>query len=324
MYDMMCRFILFGNRKDDAPWRYDRKMKWICPVPGYDRHFAITELLGFEMINVPLLEDGPDMDMLEKLVANDPYIKGMWCVPKYSNPTGTVYSNEVIRRLAAMETAYPFFRIMCDDAYTLHFLGEEPVGQLNIIKACAEAGNPNRAIMFTSLSKVTFPGAGVAAYASSIANMKYLRELVGIQTIGSDKLNQLRHVNFLKSYGGIIKHMERQAEIMRPKFKICLDILDEQVGDLGILQYTRPKGGYFISIDTLDGCAKRVVQLAGECGVALTPAGATFPYGVDPNDRNIRLAPTFPPVEQLSQAMEVLCTCVKLASLEKILMDKEG
>ena len=319
MHDILARFLLFGVNAQSKPWKDQGKLKFICPVPGYDRHFAITELFGFEMINVPLLEDGPDMDMIENLVASDASVKGMWAIPKYSNPTGTIYSDKVITRMASMKTAAEDFRILCDDAYTVHFLGDRPAEQLNLISACDTAGNPDRAIMFASTSKITFPGAGVSAFASSEANIAYLKKLIDYQTIGSDKLNQLRHVNFLKDYNGILAHMEKHAALIRPKFNICLEIMERELGGLGILEWTKPTGGYFISIDTLEGCASRVCQLAKECGGALTPAGSSYPYKKDPADTNIRLAPTFPPVEQLKEAMEVLCVCIKIASLEKLI-----
>ena len=319
MHDILARFLLFGVNEESTPWKNQGKLKFICPVPGYDRHFAITEIFGFDMINVPLLDDGPDMDMIETLVASDSSIKGMWAIPKYSNPTGTVYSNQTILRLASMKTAAPDFRILCDDAYTVHFLGEAPADQLNLIAACEAAGNPDRAIMFASTSKITFPGAGVSAFASSEANIAYLAKLIGYQTIGSDKLNQFRHVNFLKNYDGIIAHMKKHAVLIRPKFDICLGTMERELGGLDILQWTKPSGGYFISIDTLEGCATRVCQLAKECGVALTPAGSSYPYKKDPKDTNIRLAPTYPPVDQLKEAMEVLCVCIKIASLEKLM-----
>ncbi len=319
MHDILARFLLFGVSKELSPWKDQGRLKFICPVPGYDRHFSITELFGFEMINVPILEDGPDMDQVEAIVSSDSSVKGMWAIPKYSNPTGTVYSDSVIRRLASMKTAAPDFRILCDDAYTVHFLGQAPAEQLNLVSACIEAGNPDRAIMFASTSKITFPGSGISAFASSTSNIAYLKRLIDYQTIGSDKLNQLRHVRFLKNYQGILAQMEKHAALIRPKFKACLDIMEREVGPLDILRWTKPTGGYFISIDTMEGCAARVCQLSKECGVALTPAGSSFPYKRDPKDTNIRLAPTFPPVEQLQEAMEVLCVCIKIASLEKLI-----
>lgn len=319
MHDMISRFLLLGVGNNAKPWCKNEKVKFLCPVPGYDRHFAICELYGIEMINVPMDDNGPDMDLVEKLVANDEAIKGMWIVPKYSNPSGIVYSDNVISRLASMKCAADDFRIFCDDAYTVHFLDNEPAKQANIISECAKAGNPDRAIIFTSTSKITFPGAGISAYASSEANIECFVKWMGIQTIGHNKLNQLRHVNFLKNYDGIIEIMKKQAEILKPKFDAVLNVLDEKLSGLDILQWTIPHGGYFISIDTLDGCAKRVVSLAKECGVALTPAGATFPYKKDPNDKNIRIAPSFPPSSQITMPIEVLCVCIKIASLEKLL-----
>ncbi len=319
MHDIIARFLLFGTSESATPWKDQGTLKFLCPVPGYDRHFAITELFGFELIAVPLNDNGPDMDMIEKLVANDASVKGMWCIPKYSNPTGTVYSDETIRRLASMKTKAEDFRIFCDDAYTVHYLGDKPADQLNLVTACIEAGNPDRTIMFASTSKITFPGAGISAFATSVDNIKYLSKLINFQTIGADKINQLRHVKFLKNYDNIVAHMEKHAEIMRPKFNVCIDMMNKELKELDILQWTEPKGGYFISIDTLEGCATRVCQLAKECGVALTPAGSTYPYKKDPADRNIRLSPTFPTVDQLEKAMEVLCVCIKIASLEKLI-----
>ena len=321
MHDLLARFLLFGTNPGMQPWKDAGSLKFLCPVPGYDRHFAITELFGFEMINIPLLDDGPDMDLVERLVAEDASIKGMWAIPKYSNPTGTVYSEKVLRRMASMKTAAEDFRILCDDAYTVHFLGDKPVDQLNLIRACEEAGNPNRTIMFASTSKITFPGAGISAMASGVENIKYFTKLIGYQTIGADKMNQLRHVKFLHDYEGILSHMRKHAALIAPKFQVCQDVLSAELADADILKWTKPEGGYFISIDTVPGCAARVVALAKACGVAVTPAGSTFPYRKDPNDCNIRLAPTFPPVEQLKEAMQVLCVCIKMATLEKLMAE---
>ncbi len=319
MHDIIARFLLLGTSQEATPWKDQGKLKFLCPVPGYDRHFAITELFGFEMINIPILEDGPDMDLVEEIVAKDSSVKGMWCIPKYNNPTGTVFSDKVIKRMAEMKTAADDFRIFCDDAYTVHYLGDKPAEQLNLISACIKAGNPDRAYMFASTSKITFPGAGISAFASSVDNVKYMTKLINLQTIGADKINQIRHVNFLKDYNNIIAHMEEHAKILRPKFKICLDIFDRDIKEFGILEWTKPEGGYFISIDTMEGCASRVVELSKECGVALTPAGSTYPYKKDPSDRNIRLAPSFPSLDQLEKAMEILCVCIKIASLEKLI-----
>lgn len=319
MHDLIAFFLLHGTSETGTPWVKEEKIKFICPVPGYDRHFGVTESFGFELIPVDILPDGPDMDRIEALVREDASIKGMWSVPKYSNPTGYVYSDEKIRRLAAMKCAAPDFRILWDDAYTVHFLKDAPVDQLNLIEACKEAGNPDRGIMITSTSKITFPGAGIAAIASSPANIAYITKLLSKQTIGSDKMNQLRHVRFLKDREGILAHMRRHADILRPKFEAVLEVFDREMTGLDILSWTKPEGGYFISIDVPEGCAARVVAMAKECGVAFTPAGATYPNGHDPLDRNIRIAPSFPPLEQIGTAIEVLCVCIKICALEKLL-----
>lgn len=319
MHDILVKFMLFGVLDKGTPWKDQGEIKFICPVPGYDRHFAITELLGIKMINVPINEDGPDMDMVEELVKNDSSIKGMWAIPKYSNPTGTVYSNKVLFRMANMQTAADDFIIMCDDAYTVHYLTDEPFRQLNLIEACKDAGHPDRTILLASTSKITFPGAGVAAYAAGDNLIKYLVKLMGYQTIGYDKLNQLRHINYLKNYDNLLEHMKKHAEILLPKFQQCDRIFEKDLGSKGILKWTKPKGGYFISIDTLEGCASKVVKMAKECGVAVTPAGSSFPYHIDDKDTNIRIAPSLPPVEDLKVAMHVLCVCIKIVSLEKLL-----
>ncbi len=321
MYDTIAMFLLLGTGSGRTPWCRQGTIKFICPVPGYDRHFAICEQFGIEMIPVEIKEDGPDMEAVEALAANDPAVKGMWSIPKYSNPSGVIYSDEVIRRLASMRCAAEDFRIIWDDAYTVHYLGDRPHRQLSLVRACAEAGNPDRAIMVTSTSKITFPGAGVAAIASSLANVQYLTKLIGIQTIGPDKLNQLRHVHFLKDYDTIVAHMEKHAEILRPKFQSVLSTMEAELDGLDILEWSRPEGGYFISVNTLDGIADQVVAMAKECGVLFTPAGATFPYRKDPRNRNIRIAPTFPPLSQLQEAITVFCVCVKICSLEKLLGD---
>ena len=321
MYDTIAMFLLLGTGSGRTPWCRQGTIKFICPVPGSDRHFAICEQFGIEMIPVEIKEDGPDMEAVEALAANDPAVKGMWSIPKYSNPSGVIYSDEVIRRLASMRCAAEDFRIIWDDAYTVHYLGDRPHRQLSLVRACAEAGNPDRAIMVTSTSKITFPGAGVAAIASSLANVQYLTKLIGIQTIGPDKLNQLRHVHFLKDYDTIVAHMEKHAEILRPKFQSVLSTMEAELDGLDILEWSRPEGGYFISVNTLDGIADQVVAMAKECGVLFTPAGATFPYRKDPRNRNIRIAPTFPPLSQLQEAITVFCVCVKICSLEKLLGD---
>lgn len=318
MYDMLMRFMLFGTGSGAAPWHLQDKVKFICPVPGYDRHFLICEKLGIEMIPVDILSDGPDMDAVLELV-KDPAVKGMWSIPKYSNPTGVVYSDEKIRMLAEMDCAADDFRIMWDDAYTVHFLGNAPAEQLNMLDACRAAGNPDRVIIFGSTSKITFPGSGLAAMAASEANIKYALSHITVQTIGHDKLNQLRHANFLRDYDGTIAHMKKHAEILRPKFNAVLDVFEKELAGTGILEWTKPEGGYFISINTLDGCAAKVVAMAKECGVLFTPAGATYPYRKDPRDRNIRIAPTLPPLSELTEAITVLCVCIKICSVEKLL-----
>ena len=319
MYDMLVRFMLFGTGTEGCkPWSKEEKIKWICPVPGYDRHFLITEKLGFELIAVPLQGDGPDMDRIEELV-KDANVKGMWMIPKYSNPTGEVYSDEKIRRLASMKTAAKDFRILCDDAYTVHFLKNGPAKQLNMLEACKEAGNPERVFLFGSTSKITFPGSGLSAVCGSEKNVKYLLAYLNVQTICYDKINQLRHARFLGDYSGIIAHMKKHAKILLPKFEAVDKILNEELNGLGILTWTKPEGGYFISIDTLPGCAAAVVAKAKECGVKFTPAGSTFPYKKDPDDRNIRIAPTLPPIQELEAAIRILCVCVKICSIEKLL-----
>lgn len=318
MYDLILTFLLKGASPESEPWIKDEKRKFICPVPGYDRHFGVTEALMFDLIPVDINPDGPDMEVIEELV-KDPSVKGMWSVPKYSNPTGYVYSDETIRRLASMKCACPDFRIMWDDAYTVHYLGKEPAKQLNLIEACREAGNPDRAIMICSTSKITFPGSGIAAIASSEENIKYISKVISRQTIGPDKMNQLRHVRFLKDYDNILAHMEKHAQIIRPKFRACIDTFEKEFADNKILEWTNPEGGYFISANTPDGCAKKVVSMCKEAGVSFTPAGATYPYGKDPRDRNIRIAPTVPPLEDIGKAIEVFCVCVKITVLEQLL-----
>ncbi|MBQ8164846.1 MAG: aminotransferase class I/II-fold pyridoxal phosphate-dependent enzyme [Clostridia bacterium] len=321
MYDTLMKFMLFGVSKSAKPWCKEEKIKFICPVPGYDRHFKITEQLGIEMINVDLNDDGPDMSKVKELV-KDPAVKGMWAVPKYSNPTGTVYSDEVIKELASMECAADDFRIFWDDAYTVHYLYDAPAKQLNILKACCDAGNSDRAVIFTSTSKITFSGSGLSAVASSKDNIEYFLWHMNVQTIGHDKINQLRHVNFLKNYDGVIAHMKKHADIIRPKFEVVLNTLESELSGLGILTWSKPRGGYFISIDTLEGCADKVVAMAKDCGVVFTPAGATFPYGKDPKNKNIRIAPTLPVIEDLKEAIKMLCICVKICSINKILEER--
>lgn len=321
MYDTVARCFDFGTVGGHA-WREERSLKWLCPAPGYDRHFAITEAFGFEMIPVPMNEYGPDMDLVERLVAEDENVKGIWCVPKYSNPGGVTYSDDVVRRLAEMECAAPDFRIVWDNAYCVHHLYDEVENQdvlLDIADACVEAGNPDRYFKFASTSKITLPGAGVAAMAASPDNIALIKKQMGAQVIGYDKLNQLRHVRFLKDAEGIAAHMSAHAAIIRPKFELVLAKLEEALGTEGIARWTTPRGGYFVSFDASEGCARRIVELAREAGVIMTGAGATWPYGRDPFDSNIRIAPTLPPLEELSQAMDVFCCCVKLATVEKLL-----
>ena len=319
MYDLISAFMLLGASKNSKPWVQQGEIKFICPVPGYDRHFAITERLGIKMINVQINDDGPDMDVIEELVKNDSSIKGMWSVPKYSNPTGVVYSDEVINRLANMKCAADDFRIFWDDAYTVHMLDGEPAKQMNLIDACADAGNNNRPIVLASTSKMTYPGAGIAALASSPENIAWFKNIYTIQTIGPNKINQLRHANYLKNYDNLVNHMRKHAEILKPKFDTVIKIFEQELGDLGVLTWSNPKGGYFISVDTVYNCASEVVQLAKDCGVQFTAAGSTYPYGKDPKNMNIRIAPSLPPIEELEAAIKVFCVCVKICSLNKIL-----
>ena len=301
------------------PWgKYD-KVKVLCPVPGYDRHFAVSEFLGMELVNVPMKEDGPDMDIVEKLVAEDDTIKAIWCVPMYSNPGGVVYSDAVVKRFAALKPKAKDFRIFWDNAYCVHHLSENHDHLLNIIEECKKAGNPNMVFEFTSTSKISFPGGGLAVVAASKENIDFIKSQMTYQTIGFDKLNQLRHAKYFKNFESISEHMKHHAAIIRPKFDVVLYMLDKEVEPLGIGKWNKPNGGYFISFDALPGCAKRIVSLAKEAGVVMTGAGATFPYGKDPKDSNIRIAPTFPSVDELRQAMEIFCVCVKLASVEVLL-----
>ncbi|HEY3667427.1 MAG TPA: aminotransferase class I/II-fold pyridoxal phosphate-dependent enzyme [Polyangiaceae bacterium] len=317
MHDTVVRALLHGVPGSEEPWGRG-KVKFICPTPGYDRHFAICEHHGIEMVSVALNDDGPDMAEVERLVASDPAIKGMWCVPKYSNPTGTTYSDEVVRRLASMKTAAPDFRLLWDNAYAVHDLYPEGDKLANVLTACAAAGNPDRAIVFGSTSKISFAGAGVAALASSPPNVADVKRHSSIQTIGPDKLNQLRHVRFFKNYAGVLEHMQKHAQLLRPKFEAVTGTFATQLAGKGVATWTKPRGGYFVSLDTLDGCASEVVRLADAAGVKLTAAGATFPHGKDPRDRNIRIAPSMPPLSQVEVAMDVVAACVLLASLKKL------
>ncbi len=321
MYDMIARCIIFGVDGVHKPWKDYEKIKWLCPAPGYDRHFAICESFGIEMITVPLNEDGPDMDMIEKLVAEDDTIKGVWCVPMYSNPTGITYSDEVVRRFAALKPKAEDFRIFWDNAYCIHHLTETPDKLLNILDECKKAGNEDMVYVFASTSKITFAGGGIAVMAASKKNVDYIKSLMTIQTIGYDKINQLRHAKFFKNYEGLMAHMEKHRAIIAPRFEVVLNALDKEIAPLGIGSWHKPNGGYFISFDSMEGCAKRIVSLCKEAGVVLTPAGATYPYGKDPKDCNIRIAPTYPPVEELEEAMKIFVCAVKLASAEKLLAD---
>ena len=319
MYDCVARSVMFGVM-GSTPWCKLDKVKFLCPVPGYDRHFGITEQFGFEMINIPLLEDGPDMDMVEEYVNNDPAVKGIWCVPLYSNPTGTVYSDEVVKRFANLKPAAEDFRIYWDNAYAIHHLYEEKQGSLlNIIDECAKAGNPDMVYQFCSTSKVTFSGAGIAAMSASPANIADVKSRMKWATIGFDKINQLRHVRFFKDYDGLTEHMKLHANVIRPKFQALLEKLDKELGELGIATWTNPLGGYFISFNAREGCAKKIVAKCKEAGLVMTGAGAAFPYGNDPQDSNIRIAPTMPSPEELTIAADLFVTCVKLVSVEKLL-----
>ncbi len=324
MYDTISRAMIFGVLGSPVPWGKLPKVKFLCPSPGYDRHFAICQAMGIEMITVDMKEDGPDMDQVERLVAEDEYIKGIWCVPMYSNPQGITYSDEVVDRLASMKTKAQDFRIFWDNAYAIHHLTDQHDRVKNILEACKAHGNPHRVFIFSSTSKVTFPGAGVAMMGASVDNISFIKKQMAFQTIGPDKLNQLRHVLFLKDMKNIEEHMKKHAAIIKPKFDLVLSILKSQLGDKNIATWTNPRGGYFISLDTLDGCAGAVVAKAAEAGVTLTPAGATFPYGKDPRDRNIRIAPTYPPLEDLKKAIELLCLCIQIVSIEKILAQRQG
>ena len=316
MYDAVSKAFTHGLLHSEKPWCKLDKVKWICPVPGYDRHFKVTQSFGVEMINVPMTADGPDMDKVEELV-KDPAVKGMWNVPKYSNPEGVVYSAETIRRLAAMKPAAPDFMLMWDNAYCIHEFDCDYVDFPDILSLCAENGNADMVYEFASTSKVTFPGAGVGVMASSEDNIAYFTKLINIQTIGFDKINQLRHVRYLKDKAHTLELMKQHAAILNPKFQCVLRHLDTEIAPLGIASWQRPKGGYFVSVNTAPGLAKRTLALCKEAGVVMTGAGATFPYGRDPQDSNIRIAPSLPPVEELEQAMEIFCTSLRLAALEQ-------
>lgn len=322
MYDTISRSMVFGVM-GSTPWCKLDKVKFLCPVPGYDRHFAITELFGIEMINIPMTESGPDMDMVEKLVSEDAAVKGIWCVPKYSNPQGITYSDETVRRFAALKPAAEDFRIFWDNAYAIHDIYEDRSDSLlEILSECEKAGNPDMVYEFCSTSKVMFPGSGISAVAASQPNLDGIRKTLTIQTIGFDKLNMLRHVRYFNDINGMKAHMMKHAEIVRPKFTTVLEILERELAGLEIGSWLNPNGGYFISFDALPGCAREIVTLCKEAGVVLTGAGATYPYKKDPKDSNIRLAPTFPALDELTQATELFTLCVKIASVDKFLAEK--
>ncbi len=315
MIDLAWR-VGFGGEK---PWKDDGPIKFLCPAPGYDRHFRVTEVFGFELLTVPMTPDGPDMDLVEELVA-DPAVKGIWCIPVYSNPDGFTYSDETVQRLAAMQPAAPDFRIFWDNAYGVHHFASPAESCLNILTVCREAGCEDRPLLFCSTSKITFAGAGVAAMAASAANLRDALQYFFSITIGFDKVNQLRHVRFLQQDGGVAAHMQKHAALIAPRFAAVEDTLHAGLSACGgIASWTQPHGGYFLSLYVMDGCAKRVVQLCKEAGVVLTGAGAAYPYGIDPADRHIRIAPTFPPIEELKTAAELLCVATRLASTEKLL-----
>ncbi len=322
MFDTVSRCYTHGVL-GSTPWCKLDKIKFLCPVPGYDRHFAITEHFGFEMINIPMTATGPDMDMVEEYVNNDPAVKGIWCVPKYSNPQGISYSDETVRRFAALKPAAEDFRIFWDNAYSIHHLYDNDQDViLELLEECAKAGNPDMCYKFISTSKVTFPGSGVGAIATSAANIADIKKTMAIQTIGHDKLNQLRHVRFFGNMDGMVAHMRKHADILRPKFEAVVNGLENELGGLEIGSWIAPKGGYFISFDSLDGCAKAIVAKAKEAGLVMTGAGATFPYGLDPKDCNIRIAPSFPTPEVLAVATEIFVLSVKLVSIDKLLGEK--
>ncbi len=323
MYDTVSRSMTKGVN-GSVPWCKLDKVKFLCPVPGYDRHFKITEYFGIEMINIPLYDDGPDMDLVEQYVNGDETVKGIWCVPKYSNPTGISYSDEVVRRFANLKPAAEDFRIYWDNAYCIHHLYDDMQDEiLNILEECEKAGNPNMVYIFASTSKISFPGSGISAIATSLENIEFIKSQMTVQTIGHDKINQLRHVRFFKDIDGLKKHMKLHAELLRPKFEAVLDTLEEELSGLEIGSWIKPRGGYFISFDAMPGCAKAIVAKCKDLGMVLTGAGATFPYGLDPEDKNIRIAPSFPTPEEMLQAARVFVLCVKLVSIEKLLAEKE-
>lgn len=319
MYDTVAKAMLYGVANSPRPWCKEETVKFLCPAPGYDRHFAICESLGIEMITVPMLSDGPDMDEVERIASADASVKGIWCVPKYSNPTGITFSDEVVRRFATMKTAAPDFRIFWDNAYMVHDVENEGDTLLDLFAEAKRAGNEDRVFFFTSSSKITFPGAGVAIMAMSDANMKLFAPIFGVQTIGHDKLNQLRHLQFLPDKAAVTALMKKHASFLGDRFAVVLSTLEKDLKDKGIATWTSPRGGYFVSLDVLSGTAKRVYALCADAGVTLTKVGATFPYGVDAEDKNLRLAPSYPSLADLTKAMAVLTLAVRLAAVEKLL-----
>ena len=317
MYDTISKAYTHGLLHSERPWCREEKVKWLCPAPGYDRHFKITESFGFELITIPMTENGPDMDAVEEAV-KDPTVKGIWCVPKYSNPDGIIYSDETIRRMASLNPAAPDFLIMWDNAYCIHEFEGDYVEFPDILSECEKAGHPDMVFEFASTSKVTLPGAGISCFATSEANMEYMKKLLTVQVISFDKVNQQRHVLYLKDKAHTLELMKKHAAIMGPKFRAVVDTLDKEIAPLNIATWRRPKGGYFVSLNAMPGTAKRTLALCKEAGVTMTSAGATFPYGKDPQDSNIRIAPSLPPVEELEQAIAVFCVCLKMAALEKL------
>jgi len=317
MYDTISKAYTHGLLRSERPWCKEEKVKWLCPAPGYDRHFKVTQTFGFELITIPMTDEGPDMDAVEEAV-KDSAVKGIWCVPKYSNPDGVIYSEETMRRMAALKPAAPDFTIMWDNAYCIHDLEGEYVPFPDMLRYCEEAGNPDMIFEYASTSKVTLPGGGISCFATSEANLAYMLKLLDIQVISFDKVNQQRHVLYLKDKATTLELMKRHAGVLAPKFRAVLDVLDQEIAPTETASWRKPKGGYFVSLNAMPGTAKRALALCKEAGVTMTGAGATFPYGVDPEDSNIRIAPSLPPVAELQQAMDIFCICVKMAALEKL------